>query len=66
MKEFGFGMTIIASKGGSLLWPDWNGGSRFYPDLNSLKWRKSVLVGLEMKEVGFKLNGMAWNGGSGF
>jgi hypothetical protein len=42
---------------------------RFYPDWNSLKWRKSVLVRLEkleMEEVGFDLNEMAWNGGSGF
>jgi hypothetical protein len=44
-----------------------NGGSRFGPFVNSLEWRKSVLVKhnwLGMDEVSFGLDGTSWNGRS--
>jgi hypothetical protein len=34
MEEIGFGLTGMA----------WNGGSRFWPELNGLKGRNSVLA----------------------
>jgi hypothetical protein len=48
MEKVGFGLTGIAS----------NGGSRFCPDWNSLDWRKLVLALLEwpgMEDVSFGL-----------
>jgi hypothetical protein len=44
-------------------------GGQFWPDLNSLDWRMSVLAYLEwlgMSKVDFGLSGMAWNRGSCF
>jgi hypothetical protein len=65
MSGVGFGLTGIA----------WNGGSRFWPDWNSLDWQKPVLTKLEwlvMEKIGLGPTGTArkkgirfwpvWNG----
>jgi hypothetical protein len=59
MEEVSFGLTGIV----------WNEEGRFWPDLNGLRWRKSVLARLKwlgMKEFSFGLTEKAWNGGSQF
>jgi hypothetical protein len=59
MEEVAFGLSRMA----------WNGGCQFWPDWNSVEWRKSVLACLEwpgMEDVSFGLSGIAWNGRSWF
>jgi hypothetical protein len=62
----------MAWKGESQFCPDrkdWNGGGKFWSDLNGLNRQMSVLACLEwlgMSEVNFGPTGMAWNRGSWF
>jgi hypothetical protein len=41
MEEVRFGLSRMA----------WNGGSQFWPDWNSLEWKKLVLTRLEWLEM---------------
>jgi hypothetical protein len=59
MEKVGFVLNGIALTGANRFWPNWN----------SLEWKKSVLARLDwlgMEEVGFGLSRMAWNGVSQF